>query len=77
MKKLTLHPEALKVESFDTDGDGRPGSRGTVLAHAPYTYMCESAPECVTDWSCEGGQTRCAWACSTPPVTNDVSCICA
>ncbi|HVH13931.1 MAG TPA: hypothetical protein VM759_12805 [Longimicrobium sp.] len=74
MKKLRLDIEALTVETFDTDDS--PGGRGTVLAHAPYTYMCESAPECVTDWSCEGGQTRCAWACSTPPVSNDVSCLC-
>jgi len=73
MKKLKLNPEALKVESFDTDGDGS-GVRGTVLAHAPYSYVCASVPECNTIWSCEGVRTGCEWACS--PMTPGVTCTC-
>jgi hypothetical protein len=74
MNKLKLDLDELKVESFDTDGS--PGSKGTVYAHAPYTYMCESVPECQTDWSCEGRVSMCDWNCSTPPPTNDISCSC-
>lgn len=59
--KLKLDLEALTVESFDTDGT--PGSRGTVHAHAPETYMCDSE-ECLTLWSCEGNPSACAWICS-------------
>ncbi|HEX6909694.1 MAG TPA: hypothetical protein VF142_04855 [Longimicrobium sp.] len=73
MKKLRLDLDELKVESFDTDGAR--GPRGTVHAHAPYTYMCDSTP-CVTDWSCEGNDTMCDWMCSSPPASGDVSCTC-
>ena len=71
MNKLKLDLEELKVESFDTDGSSE--AMGTVHAHAPYTYMCESVPECQTYWSCEGAASRCDWLCS---VTSDFSCSC-
>ena len=70
MRKLRLELEELTVESFDTDGASR--STGTVHAHAPETWGCDSS-ECDTYWSCEGGASRCDWLCSN---TMELSCSC-
>ena len=43
MKKLSLHPDALRVESFDTGGAKDP--RGTVDA-AEATVGCTQYPQC-------------------------------
>jgi hypothetical protein len=70
MNKLKLDLDELKVESFDTDGSSR--AVGTVHAHAPPTYWCDSA-DCQTDWSCEGGASMCYQICSA---THGGSCSC-
>lgn len=69
MNKLELDLEQLTVESFETDVTS--GSKGTVHAHAPETWGCDSE-KCQTYWSCEGNPSACDWLCSH---TMDGTCL--
>jgi len=64
LKKIRLNPDALRVESFDTDEPGR--EPGTVHAHAASGVSCTY--NCTLDeLTCNGP------ACRTVPV---LTCLC-
>ena len=42
MRKLSLNPDQLRVESFTTDPS--PAGRGTVAAHAATNFGCRTDP---------------------------------
>lgn len=64
MRKIRLHPDALRVETFQTHAV--PGDPGTVRAHDASGQSCTYACT-VRDPTCNGP------ACNTVPV---VTCLC-
>jgi hypothetical protein len=64
MRKVKLNLARLKVESFDTSHVT--GERGTVQAHAPYTYYCGTYEEGCSGYVTCGGGTWCG-PCATEP----------
>lgn len=56
MKKLTLHLDELRVESFHTAPAG--AARGTVRGNAP-TWYCSEQIDCTYDYGCETQNATC------------------
>lgn len=79
MKKLTLDPDALRVQSFQT---GRAGTeRGTVAGRAPCTFVA-SCPCETGNWACgpftaySCDYTRAGNTCDSFPTEVAPSCMC-